>query len=191
MFLGGHETIPLFEFRGRKPKIGVDCFVASSAEIIGDVEVGDGCYIGPGAKLVADYGKIRIGAGANIEENVVVHSRPAQECVMGQCATIGHLAVLHGCTIGDNAVIGMGAVVTDNASVGEWAAVGEGSVVVSGENIPGYKVAVGDPAKPIKDISKEWKKRYTEFRAFHGEYVKDFNSTLKEVKYGKTPTRQS
>jgi carbonic anhydrase/acetyltransferase-like protein (isoleucine patch superfamily) len=181
----------LFEFRGIKPKIGSGCFIASSAEIIGDVEVGDECYVGPGAKLVADYGKIRISAGANIEENVVIHSRPYAECVIGVCATIGHSAVLHGCTIGDYAVIGMGAVVTDNASVGEWAAIGEGSVVVSGESIPAHKVAVGDPAKPIKEISEEWKERWVKYRSFHSEFVKDFELTLKEVKCKKSHTRQS
>ena len=177
----GAKLIPLFEFRGNRPKIGSRCFVASSAEIIGDVQIGDDCYIGPGAKLVADYGKIRIGSGANIEENAVIHSRPREECVVGDCATIGHTAVLHGCTIGNFAVIGMGAVVTDRATVGEWAAIGEGSVVVSRENIPARKVAVGGPAKPIKDISEDWKERWTKFRSFHKEFVSDFNSTLKEV----------
>jgi carbonic anhydrase/acetyltransferase-like protein (isoleucine patch superfamily) len=169
--------------------MGLGCFVASSAEIIGDVEIGDECYIGPGAKIVADYGKIRIGSGTNIEENVVIHTRPREECVIGECVTVGHVAILHSCTIGDFAVIGMGAVVTDNASVGEWAAVGEGSVVVSGENIPAHKVAVGDPAKPIKDISEDWKERWIKYRSFHTDYVRDFNSTLKQVKHKKPLTR--
>lgn len=173
----------MFEFRGKRPRVGSGCFIASSAEIIGDVEIGKECYVGPGAKIVADYGKIRIGAGTNIEENVVIHSRPIEECVIGECVTIGHTAILHGCVIGNYAVIGMGAVVTDNASVGEWSAVGEGSVVVSGESIPARKVAVGVPAKPIKDISEDWKERWIRYRSFHDEFVKDFNSKLKQIKH--------
>jgi carbonic anhydrase/acetyltransferase-like protein (isoleucine patch superfamily) len=180
----------LFEFDGKKPRVGSGCFVASSAEIIGDVIIGDWSYVGPGAKILGDFGRVRIGSETAIEENVVIHARPNKECVIGNRVTVGHSSVLHDCVIEDNAVIGMGSVVSDFSTVGEWAAVGEGAVVVSGTSIPPRKVAVGIPAKPIKDISEEWKALWTTYKATAQETVKKFNSTLKEVRLEKSRAKR-
>jgi phenylacetic acid degradation protein len=172
----------LFEFDGKRPIVGSGCYIASSAEVIGDVVIGDGSYIGSGAKILGDFGRVRIGSGTAIEENVVVHARPNQECVIGNSVTVGHSSVLHDCVVGDYAVIGMGSVVSDFSTVGEWAAVGEGAVVVSGTSIPAHKVAVGVPAKPVKDISEKWKQLWTLYKTALPEVAGKFNLTLKEVK---------
>nr|MDO8135509.1 gamma carbonic anhydrase family protein [Candidatus Njordarchaeum guaymaensis] len=176
----------LFEFDGKRPRVGSGCYIATSAEVIGDVVIGDGSYIGPGAKILGDFGKVRIGSGTAIEENVVVHARPNKECVIGNSVTVGHSSVLHDCVVKDYAVIGMGSVVSDFSTVGEWAAVGEGAIVVSGTSIPPRKVAVGIPAKPVKDISEEWKELWTLYKAGLPEIARKFSSTLKEVKPDKS-----
>jgi len=175
----------LFEFDGKTPKVGSGCHIASSAEVIGDVVIGDGSYVGPGAKILGDFGRVRIGSGTAIEENVVVHARPNKECVIGNSVTVGHGSILHDCVIADYAVIGMGSVVSDFSTVGEWAAVGEGAGVVSGTSIPPRKVAVGIPAKPVKDISEEWKVLWTLYKTALPEIARKFNLTLKEIRLEK------
>jgi phenylacetic acid degradation protein len=172
----------LFEFDGKKPKVGSGCFIARSAEIIGDVTIGDGCYIGPGARIIGDYGKVRIGPGTTIEENAIVHTRPGQECVIGKSVTVGHASILHNCVVKDYALIGMGSIVSDFATVGEWAAVAEGAVVVSKSNIPARKVAAGVPAKVIKDISKDWQDLWAMYKQELPMVAEQFISRLKEIK---------
>jgi phenylacetic acid degradation protein len=172
----------LFEFDGKKPRIGSGCFVADSAEIIGDVTVGDGCYIGPGVKIIGDFGKVKIGPGTAIEENAIVHTRVGRDCVIGKSVTVGHASVLHGCVIDDYALIGMGSVVSDFSTVGEWAAVAEGAVVVSKSNIPARKVAAGIPAKVIKDISKDWQQQWALYKEKLPAIAELFRSRLREVK---------
>ena len=175
-------SLMLFQINGNKPRVGSGCYIASSAEIIGDVTIGDGCYIGSGAKIIADYGKVKIGSRTAIEENVVIHTRPDQETIIGDEVTVGHSAILHTCTIGDFALIGMGAIVSDYSTIGEWAAVGEGAVVISRTNIPARKVALGVPAKPVKDISEEWQKLWAMYKASNAEVAQHFAASLKEVK---------
>jgi phenylacetic acid degradation protein len=172
----------LFEFDGKKPKVGSGCFIAYSAEIIGDVTIGDGCYIGAGARIIGDYGRVRIGPGTTIEENAIVHTRPGQECVIGKSVTVGHASILHNCVVEDYALIGMGSIVSDFARVGEWAAVAEGAVVVSKSSIPARKVAAGVPAKVIKDISKDWQDLWAMYKQELPIVAEQFISRLKEIK---------
>lgn len=126
----------IYEFEGRKPRLGQGTYVHPSAEVIGDVSVGNNCWIGPGARLRGDYGTIVIGDGASIEDNCVVHARPGEITRIGAHVTVGHAAVIHNATVHDYAVIGMGAIVSDWANVGEWAVVAEGAVVRQGQHIP-------------------------------------------------------
>jgi carbonic anhydrase/acetyltransferase-like protein (isoleucine patch superfamily) len=180
----------LYELNKKKPIIGSGCYIASSAEIVGDVTVGDGCYIGLGAKIIADYGKVIIGPRTAIEENVVIHTRPDQETVIGEEVTVDHGAILHTCTIGNYALIGMGPIVSDYSTVGDWAAVGEGAVVVSRTNIPARKVALGIPAKAAKDISEDWQKLWAMYKASNAEVAEHFSSALKEIRTGKAKNRR-
>jgi carbonic anhydrase/acetyltransferase-like protein (isoleucine patch superfamily) len=180
----------LFEINGNKPEVGSGSYIASSAEIIGNVTIGDGCYIGSGAKIIADYGKVKIGSRTAIEENVIIHTRPDQETVIGDEVTVGHGAILHTCTIGNFALIGMGAIVSDYSTIGEWAAVGEGAVVISRSNIPARKVALGVPAKPVKDISEEWQKLWAMYKASNAEVARHFSTSLREVKTSRSRNAQ-
>ena len=166
----------LYEFEGKRPQIGKTSFVPESADIIGDVVIGEGCFVGVGARVRGDYGRVRIGDRTSVQENVVIHARENGETVVGSNVQLGHGCILHNCTVKDNAVIGIGAILTDFSVVGDWAIVGEGAVV-RGE-VPDGKIAVGVPAKTIGDVTDKHKQEW--------QYYKDKYAELAAVRYPKS-----
>ena len=163
----------LYEFEGKRPTIGKTSFVPESADIIGAVVIGEGCFIGVGARIRGDYGRIRIGDRTSVQENVVIHAREGDQTVVGSNVQLGHGCILHNCTVKDNAVIGVGAILTDFSVVGDWAIVDEGTVV-RGE-VPDGKIAVGVPAKIIGDVTEQHKQEW--------QYYKDKYAELASVRY--------
>ncbi len=145
----------LFRFDGREPIVETETYVSETAQVIGDVVIGSQCYIGHGAILRGDYGRIEIGDGTAIEEGVIIHAPPGLTNKIGSRITVGHGAILHGHEIGDLAVIGMGAVLSILSEVGENTIIAEGSIVRMKQNIPPNVVAAGNPAKIIRNISQE------------------------------------
>ena len=152
----------IYAFDGREPKIGRDVYISDQAVVIGEVKIGDGCYVGPGAILRGDYGKIVIGSGTAVEENVVVHAPPEQACQIGKKVTLGHGAIIHANSIRDMAVIGMGAVLSLGVKIGQGTIVAEGAVVRMGQKVPAGVVVAGNPAAVIREVTPEdmerWKK---------------------------------
>ena len=159
----------IFKFENKKPNIGKGTFIFESADIIGDVIIGENCYIGPGARIRGDYGSIRIGSDTAIEENVVIHARPGDKTTIGSHVTIGHSSIIHNAMIHDWAVIGMGAIVSDWAEIGEWAVVAEGAVVKNKQKIPNGSIAVGVPGKVISEVSSQYKKQWTEYKKIYSD----------------------
>lgn len=145
----------LYEFRGVSPKIGENTYISETATIIGSVEIGNNCYIGHGAILRGDYGKIVIGDGTAVEEGVIIHSPPGETNNIGKKVTLGHGAILHGKNIGDYAVVGMGAVLSIFSEVGERAIIAEGGVVKMRQIIPGNQIFAGNPAVFVRNLEKE------------------------------------
>jgi carbonic anhydrase/acetyltransferase-like protein (isoleucine patch superfamily) len=145
----------LYKFDGKQPVVGKNSYISEIARVIGDVVIGDKCYIGHGAILRGDYGRIEIGDGTAIEEGAIVHAPPNDVNRIGKNVTIGHAAVVHSKHISDQAVIGMGAVISIWAEIGEWAIVAEGSVVKLKQVIPAKVIAAGNPAKIIRDITEK------------------------------------
>ncbi len=145
----------IYSFDGRNPRIGNESYVSETAIIIGDVIIGDNCYIGHGAILRGDYGTIEIGSGSAIEEGVIVHAPPDGKCSIGQRVTVGHGAILHCENIDDGVVVGMGAILSLHSKVGAWAIVAEGCVVKARQQIPGNSVAAGNPAKVVRKVNKK------------------------------------
>ncbi len=168
----------IYEFEGREPEVDDSAYVSDSAEVIGDVSIGKKCFIGPGAKIKGDYGTVVIGDNSNVQENCVIHARPDERTEIGEWVTIGHGAIIHGPTIKDYAVIGMGAIVSDDAVVGEWAAVGEGAVVPNNTKIPSEKVAVGVPAKVVKEIDEDYKETWTGMKEKYAALPKKYKESL-------------
>jgi len=143
----------LIEFEGKKPQVAAGAFIAPTATLIGDVEVGEGASIWFGAVLRGDFGKIIVGRGSSIQDNAVVHVIPDCETVIGDEVTVAHGAVLHGCIIEKGAIIGMGSVVQDFARVGEEAMVAAGSVVSANMIIPPRHLVAGTPAVIKKELT--------------------------------------
>jgi carbonic anhydrase/acetyltransferase-like protein (isoleucine patch superfamily) len=174
----------IYEFERRKPTIGKGTFIFKSADIIGDVIIGDNCYIGPGARIRGDYGLIRIGSNTAVEENVVIHARPDEKTLIGSFVTIGHAAIIHNAIINDWAVLGMGSIVSDWAEIGKWAVVAEGALVKNKQKIPDKAIAVGVPAKVISEVSEDYIKQWTKYKKIYSDLAKKrFPSSLKKVKF--------
>ena len=152
----------LYAFDGKEPEIGRDVYISDEAVAIGNVKIGDGCYVGPGAILRGDYGSIEIGFGTAVEEGVVIHALPGQVCQIGKKVTLGHGAIIHAKCVGDLAVIGMGAVLSLGVKIGERVIVAEGAVVTKNQKVPAGVVVAGNPAKVLRNITPEdekWWKR--------------------------------
>ena len=146
--------MPEFELDGRRPRVHPDAFVAPTAVLIGDVEVGAGASIWFGAVLRGDNDRIVVGARSNIQDKAVVHIDPGFPVSIGEGCTIGHHAILHGCTIGNNALIGMGATVLNGAQIGENCLVGANALVTEGKVFePGWLI-VGSPARAVRKLDE-------------------------------------
>jgi phenylacetic acid degradation protein len=152
--------VPAYRFDGLTPVVDPTAFVHPTAVLIGDVHIGPGCYIGPGASLRGDFGRIVIGPNANVQDNCVMHSFPGQAAVVEEDGHVGHGAILHGCVVGRGALIGMNAVVMDGAQVGENAFVAAMSFVRAGFAVPARTLVAGVPARIVRaleDKEMTWK----------------------------------
>lgn len=171
----------IYSFEGRTPVIGKGSFVFETATVVGDVILGEDIYIGPGAVVRGDYGKIIVGDRTSIEENVVIHARPGDVTTIGNDVTLGHGCVIHNCTIDDLAVIGMGAVVSDFSHVGRWAFVAEGSVVKTRSEVEEEMIVAGIPATPKRKISDELKETWIGFKAIYPDLARRYPKGLKRL----------
>jgi carbonic anhydrase/acetyltransferase-like protein (isoleucine patch superfamily) len=153
-------------YDGKHPRLGERVFVAENAALIGDVELGDDCSIWFGTTVRGDVNSIRIGARTNIQDNCTIHvSHERWSTTIGEDVTVGHGAIVHGCTVGRGALIGMGSRVLDGAVVGESALVGAGALVAEGMIVPPRVLVVGVPARikrPLTDdelarLEQSWK----------------------------------
>jgi phenylacetic acid degradation protein len=156
----GAQMAKVYAIDGVVPVIDPAAFVHPDAVLIGDVIVGPGCYVGPGASLRGDMGRLVMGRGANLQDNCIVHGFPGTDTTIEEDGHIGHGAVLHGCVVKRNALVGMGAVIMDGAVIGEEAFVAALAFVKAGFQVPPRKLAAGMPAKIVRDLSAEeiaWK----------------------------------
>jgi len=143
----------IYSFDGIVPVIDPTAVIHPAASIIGDVIIGAGVYIAPGASLRGDFGRIVVEAGANVQDNCVMHGSSLGDCVVEEEGHIGHGAVLHTCRIGKGALIGMNAVVMDEALVGEESFVAAMSFVRAGAEIPPRTLVAGIPAKVLRELT--------------------------------------
>jgi phenylacetic acid degradation protein len=145
----------IYSLEGIVPVVDPAAFVHPTAVLIGDVIIGPNCYIGPGASLRGDLGRIVIEAGSNLQDNCVVHTYPNMEAVIEAGGHIGHGAILHGCRVGRNAMIGMNAVVMDEAEIGESSLVAALSFVKAGMFVPPRMLVAGIPGRLVRELSEE------------------------------------
>ena len=146
--------MPHYELNGKRPQLGRDAWVAPSADLIAEVVLGDETSVWFGAVIRADNTPITVGARTNIQEGAMLHSDPGAPLTIGEACTIGHHAVLHGCTIGDATLIGMGAIVLNRAVIGAECIVGAGALVTEGKQFPAGHLIVGSPARAVKELDE-------------------------------------
>jgi len=179
----------LWEFEGKKPIIGEGTWVAPSADVIGDVFIGKKCYIGPGARVRGDYGKVRVGEGCSIQENVIIHARPEELTTIGNYVTLGHGCIIHNATLEDYVVVGMGAVVSDYVVMKEWSILGEAGLARQRQEFEPGAIGVGTPSKIIGNIHDSSKKGVKdELLRFKEKYIEMASRFLKEGAFIKIQT---
>ena len=144
--------MPVYAFEGVTPVRAPSSFLHPTAALIGDVVVGPGCYIGPGASLRGDFGRIVVEGNTSVQDNCVLHTSSESDCVLGFGSTVGHGAVLHGCTLGRNVLVGMNSVVLDGAHIGDESLIAALSLVKSDMRAPPRSLVAGNPARVVREI---------------------------------------
>ena len=158
---------------------GEDFFVAPTATVLGKVILANNVSIWFGAVLRGDNEQIKIGSNTNVQECTVIHTDPGVPCIIGDNVTIGHQAMLHGCTIGDNSLIGINAVILNGAKIGKNCLIGANALVTENKEIPDGSMVVGAPARVIRQLTTEQKQGLTE-SATH--YVRRFKRFKRELR---------
>jgi carbonic anhydrase/acetyltransferase-like protein (isoleucine patch superfamily) len=151
--------MPEFELDGKRPRVHPDAYVAPTAALIGDVEVGAGASVWFGVVLRADEAAIVIGPGSNVQDNCVIHCAAGLPTTIGENVTVGHQACLEGCVVEDGAVVGMGAIMLQRSRLGAGSMLAAGAVLPEGREVPAGHLAAGVPAevkKPLAGSSARW-----------------------------------
>ena len=168
----------IYSFNGFIPVVKPSSFVHPQASVIGDVIIGENVYIGPGAAIRGDWGRIIIEDGCNVQENCVIHMFPGTTVYLKRGAHIGHGAIIHGGTIGENSLVGMNAVVMDDVEIGKESIIGALCFVPSKMQIPPRSLVVGNPAKIIKEVSDEMIAWKTEGTALYQQLPGECKETM-------------
>ena len=145
----------IYQLDGLTPRVESSAWVADSAQVIGNVELGEEASVWFGTVIRGDVDAITIGRGSNIQDASVLHCDAGKPLVIGEDVTVGHKVMLHGCTIGDGSLIGIGAIVLNGARIGKHCLVGAGSLVTEGKEFPDGSMIMGTPAKVVRALSPE------------------------------------
>jgi len=173
--------MPLYEIDGLRPVVPETSWVAPSADLIGDVRLGEGVGIWFGAVIRADNTPIVLGDGTNIQEGAMLHSDPGSPLTLGRDCTVGHHAILHGCTLGDRVLVGMGAIVLNDAVIGDDCLIGAGALVTEGKSFPAGSLIIGSPAKAVRELSPEVIEGLKRSAAGYVERQQRFSQDLRRV----------
>ena len=170
----------VYEFEGFRPVIHESSFVHPQANVTGNVIIGRDCYIGPGAVLRGDWGKIVLEDGCNVQENCVVHMFPGKTVLLRKGAHVGHGSIIHGATLGANCLIGMNAVLMDDVFIGDECIVGALAFVKAEDRFEPRSLIVGHPAKKIKEVSDKMIAWKTEGTGLYQQLPADCQNSLRE-----------
>jgi phenylacetic acid degradation protein len=170
----------IYEFDGYRPVIHETAFIHPQACVTGNVVIGAKVYVGPGAAIRGDWGRIIIEDGCNVQENCTIHMFPGVTVLLKEGAHIGHGAIIHGAAIGKNCLVGMNAVIMDNVVLGDECIVGALSFIKADEVFEKRSLIVGNPAKKIKEVTDEMIKWKTEGTKLYQQLPVDMFTTWKE-----------
>jgi gamma-carbonic anhydrase len=172
----------IYEYKGIRPRLGKDVFIAPGAVVLGDVEIGDGSNLWFHTVVRGDVHQIRIGTDVNVQDLCMLHVTGGRfPLTVGDRVIVGHRVVLHGCTIHDDVLVGIGALVLDGAVVEQGAIVAAGSVVTPGTVIPANRLAVGIPGRPTREVTEQEREFNRMNFAKYREYGRDFHQLTRVV----------
>jgi len=173
----------IYALDGRAPEVPADgdYWVAPSASVMGRVRLGAGASVWFGAVLRGDAEDLSFGVGTNVQDNALCHADPGFPLVVGDWVTVGHKAILHGCEIGDGTLIGMGATVLNGARIGRGCLLGAGALVTEGKEIPDGWLAVGSPAKPVRELDEAAREALLDSARRYRENMRRFRAGLTPV----------
>jgi len=164
----------IYSFRNVKPVFGVDTFVSREATVIGNVRIGDNCFIGPGAIIRGDYGNIVIDSGTAVEDGVIIHAFPFSTCTIGHKVTIGHGAIIHCKSIGDYASIGMGAILSINSEIGENTIIAEATLIKAKQIVQPNVLMGGNPARELRKITDQDRQHWAMGKQIYIDLAKEY-----------------
>ena len=168
----------IYDFEGHTPKLDPNSWVASNSVVIGKVELKKDSNIWFNVTLRGDVEPITVGEGSNVQDGSVVHSDPGCPVVIGKNVTVGHLVMLHGCTIGDNSLIGIGAVILNNAKIGKNCIIGAKALITENKEIPDNSLVVGAPGKIIRKVTDDEIKQLTENAKHYQDNWKKYSKSI-------------
>ena len=167
-----------YDLKDKKPKNSSKNWVAPNATIIGDVILEENTSIWFNAVLRGDIENIHISEGSNVQDGSVLHTDPGCPLKIGKNVTVGHLVMLHGCTIGDNSLIGIGAVILNNAKIGKNCIIGAKALITENKEIPDNSLVVGSPGKVIREVTEEEKKSVLENTKHYQDNWKKYSKSV-------------
>lgn len=173
--------MPVYELDGVAPTIAEDSWIAPDANVIGNVTVEEGASVWFGCTIRGDNEPIIVGKGSNMQENTIMHTDPGCPITIGENCTVGHKAMLHGCTIGNNSLIGMGATVLNGVKIGNNCLIGAGALITEGKEIPDNSLVMGAPGKVVREIDEAGARGLTASAEHYQANMRRFRAGLKEV----------
>ncbi|MBK6747542.1 gamma carbonic anhydrase family protein [Ottowia sp.] len=171
----------VYEIDGKAPRVDSTAWIAGSAEVMGNVEIGPDASVWFGCVLRGDTEVMRIGEGTNVQDGSVLHADIGFPLTLGRHVTVGHQVMLHGCTIGDESLIGIGAVVLNGARIGKNCLVGAGSLVTEGKAFPDGSMIMGSPAKAVRQLTPEQIEGLRRSAQHYIDNARRFQATLNKL----------
>ncbi|MBK6613352.1 gamma carbonic anhydrase family protein [Ottowia sp.] len=171
----------VYEIDGKAPRVDSTAWIAGSAEVMGNVEIGPDASVWFGCVLRGDTEVMRIGEGTNVQDGSVLHADIGMPLTLGRHVTVGHKVMLHGCTIGDESLIGIGAVVLNGARIGKNCLVGAGSLVTEGKAFPDGSMIMGSPAKAVRQLTPEQIEGLRRSAQHYIDNARRFQATLNKL----------
>jgi len=171
----------IYELNTIAPRVAEGAWVADSAQVMGNVELGQDSSVWFGAVVRGDTDVIRIGRGTNIQDGSVLHADAGKPLTIGDDVTVGHMVMLHGCTVGDGSLIGIGAIVLNGAKIGRGCIVGAGALVTEGKEFPDGSMIIGSPAKAVRELTSEQQQGLRASAQHYVDNAAQFRSGLKKI----------
>ncbi|HHB80531.1 MAG TPA: gamma carbonic anhydrase family protein [Aliiroseovarius sp.] len=171
----------IYRLGDRAPDIAEDAWVAPGAQVMGDVVLGQGASVWFGAVLRGDAERLTIGARSNIQDNSVLHTDPGFALLIGEGCTVGHRAILHGCTLEDNVLIGMGATILNGARIGAGSLIGAGALITEGKEITPGSLVMGAPGKVVRTLDEAAQEKLRQSADHYAANAARFRAELSEI----------